>query len=276
MNYHKKNMNEINIYCLSLFKSDYKNIINKNYIPVGLGNDGFGEDWLTDRKGYNISEKNPYYGEYTFHYNLWKNNIIDKNYNGWIGFCTYRRFWLQDKKKTDLNLLDENFLKEVPDEWKNNYDSVLVEPIFTNKTKLSKIIKHGKKNLIKNPFLFLNKENITIKIHFDMYHGYGNLDKAIDQLSNKDKEKFRKFVNTETCFNPYNMFICKNKKLLFDYYREVFPWLEKCEKIFGFDLGESYGQKRIYGFLAERYLSYWFKTYANPINWPIYFKDRNF
>ena len=45
-----------------------------------------------------------------------------------------------------------------------------------------------------------------------MYHGYGNLDKAIDQLSNKDKEKFRKFVNTETCFNPHNMFICKNKK----------------------------------------------------------------
>ena len=274
MNYHKKNMNEINIYCLSLFKSDYKNIIDKNYIPVGLGNDNFVEGWLTDKKGDNISQKNPYYGEYTFHYNLWKNNIIDKNYNGWIGFCTYRRFWAQDKRKRDFNLLDENFLRSVPDEWQN-FDSVLVEPIFTNKTKLSKIIKHGKKNLIKNPFLFLNKENITIKIHFDMYHGYGNLDKAIDQLTDKDKEKFRKFVNTETCFNPYNMFICKNKKILFNYYNDVFSWLEKCEKIFGFDLSESYGQKRIYGFLAERFLSYWFKTYANPVDWPIYFKENN-
>ena len=109
MNYHKKNMNEINIYCLSLFKSDYKNIIDKNYIPVGLGNDNFVEGWLTDKKGDNISQKNPYYGEYTFHYNLWKNNVIDKNYNGWIGFCTYRRFWDKYKNKSNFNLSDENF-----------------------------------------------------------------------------------------------------------------------------------------------------------------------
>ena len=268
-------MSEISIYCLSLFKSDYKNIIDKSYIPVGLGSQDFDERWLTDKKGENISQKNSYYGEYTFHYNLWKNNVISKDYNGWIGFCTYRRFWSQDKNKSNFNLSDQNFLKEVPNEWKN-YDSVLVKPIFINKTKFSKIIKHGKRVLIKNPLLFFNKKNITIKIHFDMYHGYGNLDKAIDQLTDKDKEKFRKFVNTETCFNPYNMFICKNKKILFNYYNDVFSWLEKCEKIFGFDLIESYGQKRIYGFLAERFLSYWFKTYANPVDWPIYFKDKNF
>ena len=266
-------MSGIIIYCLSLFKSDYNNIINKNYIPVGLGTNDFVEGWLTDKKGENISKKNPYYGEYSFHYNLWKNNIVDKNYNGWIGFCTYRRFWAQDKKINNFNLPDENFLRAVPDEWES-YDSVLVEPIFTNKTKFSKIIKHGKKILIKNPLLFFNKKKITIKIHFDMYHGYGNLDKAIDQLNEKDKDKFRNFVNTETSFNPYNMFICKNKKILFNYYKDVFSWLEKCEKIFGFDLSESYGQKRIYGFLAERFLPYWFKTYANPVDWPIYFEDK--
>ena len=50
-------MNEINIYCLSLFKSDYKNIIRKNYIPVGLGNENFVEGWLTDKKGKNISQR---------------------------------------------------------------------------------------------------------------------------------------------------------------------------------------------------------------------------
>ena len=50
-------MNEINIYCLSLFESDYKNIIDKNYIPVGLGNDNFVEGWLTDKKGDNISQE---------------------------------------------------------------------------------------------------------------------------------------------------------------------------------------------------------------------------
>ena len=57
------------------------------------------------------------------------------------------------------------------------------------------------------------------------------------------------------------MFICK-KNLLKDYYQSVFPWLEKCEKVFGFEKLQGYGMKRIYGFLAERYLSYWFKKYT--------------
>ena len=105
-------MNEIRIYCLSLFNSDYENIINKNYIPVGLGYDNYSNGWITDKNGDNISKKNPYYGEYTFHYNLWKNDIIDVNYNGWIGFCTYRRFWAQDKEKIDLYDLDKNILKK--------------------------------------------------------------------------------------------------------------------------------------------------------------------
>ena len=43
-----------------------------------------------------------------------------------------------------------------------------------------------------------------------MYHGYGNLDKAIDQLTDKDKEKFRKFVNTEISLIPI-ICLCKNK-----------------------------------------------------------------
>ena len=31
------------------------------------------------------------------------------------------------------------------------------------------------------------------------------------------------------------MFICKSKKILKNYYDSVFPWLERCEKDFGFD-----------------------------------------
>ena len=56
------------------------------------------------------------------------------------------------------------------------------------------------------------------------------------------------------------------------YYNSVFPWLAKCEKLFGFDL-EGYGLKRIYGFLAERYMSFWFKKYTKFRLMPIIFKD---
>ena len=68
------------------------------------------------------------------------------------------------------------------------------------------------------------------------------------------------------------MFICKSPKILNKYYQTVFPWLKRCEKEFGFDL-KGYGLQRIYGFLAERFLSYWFKKNTNSTTLPIIFND---
>ena len=49
-------------------------------------------------------------------------------------------------------------------------------------------------------------------------HGEGNLDKAISLLDYNDRNDFTDFVNSEVSFNPHNMFICKSKKILNDYY----------------------------------------------------------
>jgi len=106
-----------------------------------------------------------------------------------------------------------------------------------------------------------------------MMHGAGNLDKAINVLNNKDKKDFNDFVNSEISFNPHNMFICKNKEILYSYYESLFPWLFNCEKIFGFKNLNGFGLQRIYGFLAERYMSYWFKKYTKYKLLPIHFKD---
>ena len=106
-------------------------------------------------------------------------------------------------------------------------------------------------------------------------HGRNNLDKAIDLLNNQNKEDFRKFVNDEVSFNPHNMFICKSKKLLKSYYDDIFPWLENCERLFGFEDLKGYGLTRIYGFLAERFMSYWFKKNSNYKELPILFHDIN-
>ena len=80
------------MFCLSLEPNHYVFIKGLGYIPVGLGEKHFSKDWLTDKSGINISEKNKYYGEYTFHYWLWK-NYLEKMDNEWIGFCQYRKFW---------------------------------------------------------------------------------------------------------------------------------------------------------------------------------------
>ena len=95
---------------------------------------------------------------------------------------------------------------------------------------------------------------------------------AIDLLDKKNKNDFKLFMNNETNFNPHNMFICKTE-ILKSYYDVIFPWLEKCEKKFGFEDLDGYGLKRIYGFLAERFLSYWFLKNFKVKELPILVKD---
>ena len=97
--------------------------------------------------------------------------------------------------------------------------------------------------------------------------------KRFDQLDYEDKEDFKKFVDTQVSFNPHNMFICRSKKILEDYYKTVFPWLKRCEEVIGFQNLSGYGQTRIYGFLAERFMSYWFKKNTKYKTMPILFYD---
>ena len=163
-------------------------------------------------------------------------------------------------------------LKKIPENL-NEYETIIGEDMFVNQFRFSKFIKNNFKTMILSPNLFFNKSKRTIKFHFDMMHGHGNLDKAIQVLDKKDKNDFKDFVNTEVSFNPHNMFICKNKNILHSYYESLFPWLLNCEKIFGFKDLKGFGLQRIYGFLAERYMSYWFKRYTKYKILPIQFKD---
>ena len=105
-----------------------------------------------------------------------------------------------------------------------------------------------------------------------MFHGNGILDKAIDILDPKDRSDFREYVNTNHSYNQGNMFIARSKELIIEYYKNIFNWLFECEKIFGFNL-QGYGNTRIYAFLAERFLPFWFNKYANTLEWPIIFQD---
>ena len=44
---------------------------------------------------------------------------------------------------------------------------------------------------------------------------------------------------------------------------------------FGLKNLKGYDQQRLYAYLAERYLSFWFKKYSKYIEWPWVFKDIN-
>ena len=268
------------MFCLSLYPEHLNNLKKINYIPVGLGNNNFNNEWVRDNTNDNISYKNKYYGEYSFHYWLWKNMIDSISDNNWIGFCAYRRYWASSnnyrpgeiEKIINNNNFAEFIIQNIPSSW-DNYETILAEAIPLGKIKFSKVIKNGGiSSIIKNLKNFL-LENTTIKYHFDVFHGVDKIEKAINLLEKKEKYEFTEFLN-KTSFNRENMFICRSKKIIKEYYKSVFQWLSKCEDIFGFNLN-NWSEIRIYAFLAERYLSFWFNRHTKVKPWPIFFYDTN-
>ena len=121
--------------------------------------------------------------------------------------------------------------------------------------------------MLRNPqALFKSKR--SIRFQFDMFHGNGNLDKAVNLLPDKDRDDFYNFIREEISFSQGNMFITKSSKIIDAYFKDVFSWLKKCEKVFGFKNLQGYDTQRLYAFLAERYLSFWFRKHTRFTTWP--------
>ena len=177
---------------------------------------------------------------------------------------------MKDIEKIDGKNISSYILREPIEDW-SNYESILCEPIKVSGAKKVKMIKRGWKNILKNPKVLFDKKLETISFHFDMHHGYGNLNKAINVMDEGDRIDFLNFVNTKNSFNPHIMFIAKKNRVK-EWFDSLFPWLERCEKIFGFNLN-GYANIRIYAFLAERFLPFWFNKYAKCLEWPIIFND---
>tara|TARA_Y100000590_G_scaffold20764_1_gene24199 strand:- start:812 stop:1639 length:828 start_codon:yes stop_codon:yes gene_type:complete len=266
-------MHDFKIFCLSIYNDIYDEIKNLNYIPVGLGENSFSNDWLRDNTGDNISIKNKFYGEYTFHYWFWKNYINKIPENCWIGFCAYRRFWLNENLKefNKSNKPTQNFLQQIPSNW-NEYDVILGNDQNLSNISWMKVLKYGKISLIRNPEAIYKKRKRNIRFHFDMHHGNGILDTAINLLDENNRNDFKEFTVEKNSYNQGNMFVTKSKELIIEFYKDIFSWLEKCEKKFGFNLS-GYGKIRLYAFLAERFLPFWFNKNSKVLKWPVIYYD---
>jgi hypothetical protein len=260
-------MNNLVIYCVT--DKDLSYLKNLPYKLAGVGKSVFTQEYFLANTKDNIDYKEKYYSELTFHYWFWKNELKNLDSKSWIGFCQKRRFWIKKndfKKNINTNNLKNYILLEASEQW-NNHNSVICEPIYVNGVNKVKLLKRGFKSLIRDPRIFFNMEKQTVKLHFDMHHGYGNLEKAINLLDDDDRDEFRSYVENQICFNPHIMFIAK-VYIANQWFSKLFPWLLRCEKIFGFENLKGYDSQRIYAYLAERYLSFWFKKHSKYIEWP--------
>ena len=253
-------MKNLDIYCVTNKKLDY---LEKTSLKlVGVGQEKFPENYIKCDTKENIFYKEKYYSELTFHYWYWK-NILPNEKNDWVGFCQKRRFWVKkeyDKKTIFKDNLDE-FLLDRIEEKLNNYGSFICKPIKVSGAKKIKILKRGWRNLIKDPSILYNSNKETLALHFDMHHGYKNLEKSIKYLDDENRNDFSNYVNSKDHYNPHIMCIAR-PEILDKWFNSLFTWLEKCESEFGYDNLKGYDTQRLYAYLAERYLSYWFKKHT--------------
>ena len=268
MKYKSKN------FCLTIYPSTIKHILFLGLEPVILGEKFNKENFLSDRTLDNIACKNKYYGEYTFHYWLWKNCLNELDDIEWLSFSTYRRFWI-NSNETNINSITDlrNNLLNIHDLVDKSYDVVLTKPLILGKTKRIKIIKnYGLINSLKDPALFL-KLRYNLYDHFKIFHGETYLKDSIKLLDNEDKADFLEFLKTNK-FNAHNMFMVKNCLILKKFYDKIFPWLFRCERYFDLENFKNYEIRKL-GFLAELYLNFYFKKYHKVYEANYYFFDTN-
>jgi hypothetical protein len=254
-------MKKIKFYCVTNKLINFIN--NEEYNLAWVGKNNPPSNYLKCNYKDNIFYKEKNYSELTFHYWYWKNLLHLEKDDQWIGFCQKRRYWIKKITTDTINVdnINDYLLTNLNNDC-FQYEALICNPIKISGAKTVKLLKRGWRNVLRQPLILFDDKFQNIKVHFDMHHGYGNLEKAIKLLDENDRDDFYEYVRLNNKFNPHIMFISK-KKFINKWFEALFPWLERCEKEFGFDNLSGYETTRIYAYLSERYLSFWFKKYTN-------------
>jgi hypothetical protein len=231
-------MTNLKIYCCTIKHYKVLDQLPEYILPVGLGDNTFPHNWLTEKSGDNISHLNSYYAELTMFYWIWKNKLKKMGQNDFIGTCQHRLLWLNKLYKKKQK--------------------------FSTSSLYSRLLNVENEIFVKNDLIHLNAINFEKKNLYEDFcevHHKEFLDQSISFLPVEEGDSFKNYLNKRTIF-PMNMFITKVK-----YFEEfcsfVFPWLDQCFK-FGKEkkLYKGYNT-RLIAFLMERYTSFWFEKFVN-------------
>ncbi len=208
---------------------------------------------LTDNTGDNISSKNPYYGELTATYWIWKNYLKENPNIEYIGFCHYRRFFDFINKKvepysfklTDYKFFTNNFLeKNTPDiieKTVQEYDIILPRHIYNLKQ--------------------------TIYNQYISNHPKELIDKFIE-IVKSDYPDYAECMNN--FLNGHEMYLALNfvmrKDLFINWCNWIFDILFKIEKTTDLTKYKTYNEIRGQAFVAERFFNVWLKYNIEKYN----------
>jgi Domain of unknown function (DUF4422) len=218
---------------------------------------------LCDSRGDSISEMNPYFCELTGLYWVWKNWLPTVKADELIGFCHYRRFFSPIKKIEKFGEIKDGGIDGLECLLLDaSIDVILPEqtsfPIKQHWFSLSKRL-----NKVKFPW-----QKLSLIEQYGLEHNLSDILLAADLLPQPHRLNFQKYLEGEQ-FSPFNMFITSSDSAK-NYFELLFPWMFEVQKKIDLTSRTSY-QSRVFGFIAERFCSYYFNTLHKPKFVPVSF-----
>ena len=235
------------------------------FIPLYVGAEATAanQNELCDNRGDNISELNPYFCELTGLYWVWKNLIPTLKADELVGFCHYRRFFSPNGKIEKFDEIRNGEIDRLTCLLQDaSIDVILPEqtsfPIKQHWFSLSKRLKK-----VKFPW-----QKLSLIEQYGLEHNLSDILLAVDLLPQPHMLNFQKYLEVEQ-FAPFNMFITSSDNAKY-YFELLFPWLFELQKNIDLTSRTPY-QSRDFGFLAERFCSYYFNTFHEPTFVPVSF-----
>ena len=209
-----------------------------------------------DRDGDSIADLNPMYSELTGQYWIWKNHFPTLPADRIVGFAHYRRYLTFEHDFVDIDrvmrLDHEARLREI---FARGHDVVLPKP--TRYYMKRGFLRHSRRL----GRLVFPWTPLPIGERYAMVHHREDLTAAIDHLPSPHRDGFVAHL-AGNAFTAYNMYVAR-KSLLDDYFSTLFPWFRGLERVIDVT-GRSVQQTRVFGFLGERFASYWFGRLPRP------------
>jgi hypothetical protein len=237
----------------------------------------FPNSWHKSNEKKNISVKFFSYADLVGHYYIWKNFLDKYNQDSWIGFSQYRRLWIKNKIARDiqLNLLERIILTDIDESW-NEYDAIIPPAFFFRKKK---------KEIVRNILLFPIKRDIslfkyktTVLDQFAQSLGPFGKDlifEIIQYLPASESYDFLEFLKSRTHLSAHGMYISK-VKIINQYSNLIFEWFLKCENVINKNNNlPLIKNSRIFQYINERFLDYWFSKYYKVLRWPMVMYNEN-
>ena len=211
-------------------------------IQTGKAATGWDLGMLSDDTGDNISSKNPYYGELTCWYWVWKNWLPQHPKCEYIGFTQYRRM-LQLFDDNHKHVIDGYFLKKISK-----------KRMITICKKMDQNVLTGLNSDIILPYQWLEYVPSPM-VNFKLWHGvalYNYLEKLL--ITNKDeKALFDSVMNVPRGYYKCNFIM--RRDIFCDFMDWVFRLGEHIEQGIKDDI--IIPDKRIIAFSVEHFMNYY-------------------